>query len=237
MLRTNIFIAACGILLSVSASAAETTAEWPGRAGRYVFEVTRDGKPIGTQAIEVKQDGDVVTATTESTIAVKMLGIVVYRMHQVFTETYQGRRMVAIHAETKDPDGLRVGDLARSGDRWTGRLGKQKRDFECDCMATSMWQVASVMRPTIIEASHARPRAITVEDRGTETLDLPEGKVIARHFTVKGEIEREVWYDPTGILVVAEQVGSDGSLIRQTLISDPSASRESHPEAAESAQP
>src|SRR5690242_13909984 len=92
-----VLLAACGLLSSASASAAETaTADWPGRVGRYVFEITRDGKPIGTQSIEIKQDGDTVTATTESTVAVRMLGVVVYRMHQVLVETYQGRRLVAL---------------------------------------------------------------------------------------------------------------------------------------------
>lgn len=229
-----VLLAACGLLSLAPAGAAETaSADWPGRVGRYVFEVSRDGKPIGTQTIEIKQDGDTVTATTESTVAVKMLGVVVYRMHQVLTETYRGRQLVALHAETKDPDGLRVGDITRDGDRWTGRLGKQRRDFVCDCITSTMWQAAALRGPQIIEASQARLRAITVEDKGTETLDLPEGEVVTRHLAVKGEIERDVWYDPTGNLVAAEQVGSDGSLIRQTLMSDPSASRENRPEASE----
>jgi hypothetical protein len=223
-------------LLSVAASAgaAETdAADWPGRVGRYVFEVARDGKPIGTQEIEIRRDGDTVTASTESTIAVKMLGIVVYRMHQVLVETYQGGRLVALHAETRDPEGLRVGDITRDGDHWTGKLGKQHRAFDCDCITSTMWQSAGLAGPSIIEASQARLRSITVVDKGAETLDLPEGAVVTRHLTVKGEIEREVWYDSTGNLVAAEQVGSDGSLIRQTLMSDPTASRENRAEASE----
>jgi hypothetical protein len=74
---------------------------------------------------------------------------------------------------------------------------------------------------------------VTIEDRGADTLDLPEGPVKARHFAVKGEIEREVWYDPAGNLVAAQQIGSDGSLIRQALMSDPQATRATGQEASE----
>lgn len=207
--------------------------DWPGRTGRYVFEITRDGKAIGTQSINVTQSGDTVTATTESMVAVKMLGIVVYRMHQVLIETYQGRKLVALRAETKDPDGVRIGELARNGDRWTGRLGKDRRAFDCDCMTSTMWQIASVQGSAMIEASQARLRSIIVQEKGAKTLDLPEGRVETRHFVVKGDIEREVWFDPHGNLVAAQQIGSDGSLIRQILISDPAATRAAGQEASE----
>jgi hypothetical protein len=233
-MRTAIaLLAACGLLIVMSAAgAAENAPEWPGRVGRYVFDVTRNGKAIGTQTVTLKQDGEILTVTTESTIAVKLLGVVVYRMHQVLTETYQGNRLVALVAETKDPDGLRAGAIQRDGDHWSGKLGKQQRDFVCDCTTSTMWQAAGLAGPKIIEASQVRPRNITVEDKGTETLNLPEGSVAARHFVVKGEIVRDVWYDPAGNLVAAQQTGSDGSQIRQILLSDPAASRQTGDEAS-----
>ncbi|GAB2178140.1 DUF6134 family protein [Dongia sp. agr-C8] len=235
MHKSLALLAACGLLLlSAGAVAAQEVPAWPGRLGAYVFEVTRDGDPIGTQTVTLKQDGDQLIVTTESAIEVRLLGITVYRMHQVLTDIYQGNRLVAVAAETKDPDGLRVGKLTREGDRWTGKIGKQSRDFECDCQSSStMWQMAGLKGTAIIEASPLQLRTISIEDKGIETLDLPEGRVEARRFAVKGEIEREVWYDSAGNLVSARQRGSDGSLIQQNLISDPQASREAGSEASE----
>jgi hypothetical protein len=235
MRKSLTILATCGLLLLTSAAgAAQDVPAWPGRLGSYVFEVTRDGKAIGTQTVTLKQDGDLLTVTTESAIAVKMLGIVVYRMHQVLADTYRGNRLVAVAAETKDPDGLRAGTIAREGNRWTGKLGKQSRDFECDCASSStMPLLASVKGSMMIEASQVKLRSVTIEDKGTETLNLPEGQVQTRHFAVKGEIERDVWYDPAGNLVAAQQRGSDGSLIRQNLMSDPQATRETGQEASE----
>jgi hypothetical protein len=228
-------MAACGLLLlTATAGHAQDVPAWPGRRGAYVFEVTRDGKPIGTQTVTLKQDGDKLTVTTESTIAVKMLGITVYRMHQVLTDIYQGNRLIAVAAETKDPDGLRAGKLTREGDRWTGKIGKQSRDFECDCRSSStMWHVAGLKGTAMIEASPLQLRSVAIEDKGAVSLDLPEGRVQARHFAVKGDIEREVWYDSAGNLVSARQRGSDGSLIQQNLISDPRAKRETGTEASD----
>jgi hypothetical protein len=235
MRKSLAIMAACGLLLLTSApGTAQDVPGWPGRLGAYVFEVTRDGKPIGTQTVTLKQDGDVVTVTTESTIAVKMLGIVVYRMHQVLTDIYRGQQLVEVSAETKDPQGFRTGKITRDGDRWTGKLGQQRRDFACDCRSSStMPQIALLKGSEMIEASEVQLRSVAIEDRGTETLDLPEGPVTARHIAVKGEIEREVWYDEAGNLVAAQQIGSDGSLIRQNLMSDPQATRATGQEASE----
>jgi hypothetical protein len=235
MRKSIALLAGCGLLLLTSAAgAAQEVPVWPGRLGAYVFEITRDGKPIGTQTVTLKQDGDVLTVTTESAVAVKMLGIIVYRMHQVLTDVYRGNRLVAVAAETKDPDGLRVGKIARDGDRWTGKLGKQSRDFVCDCETSStMFQIAGLKGGKMIEASEVELNNVTITDKGAETLDLPEGSVTTRHISVTGEIEREVWYDPAGNLVAAEQRGSDGSSIRQTLISDPSGHREAGQEASD----
>jgi hypothetical protein len=235
MRKSLAILAACGLLwLTCGSGAAQEVPAWPGRLGSYVFEVTRDGKPIGIQTVTLKRDGDTLTVTTESAIAVKMLGVVVYRLHQVLTETYQGRRLVSVAAMTKDPEGVRAGEIRREGDQWTGKLGKQHRSFECDCETSTMWQRASLEgRTMMIEASQAKPRSVTIEDKGAETLDLPEGRVETRRFSVTGEIEREVWYDPAGNLVAAQQQGSDGSLIRQNLTSDPQASGEAGSETAE----
>src|SRR4051812_16450060 len=221
-----LLLAGCLLLLTSAAVAAEDVPAWPGRLGSYVFEVTRDGKPIGTQTVTLKQDGDVLTITTESAIAVKVLGIVVYRLHQVLTDTYRGARLVGVAAETKDPDGLRIGKVTRAGDHWTGKLGKQRRDFECDCGSSStMSLLANLKGSKMIEASQVKLRSVTIADKGMEMLDLPEGQVETRHFAVTGEIEREVWYDRGGNLVAAQQLGSDGSMIRQNLMSDPEGGR------------
>ncbi len=235
MRKSLTILAACSLLLLTSAAgAAQDVPAWPGRLGAYVFEVTRDGKPIGTQTVTLKRDGDLLTVTTESAIAVKLLGIVVYRMHQVLTDTYLGNRLVAVAAETKDPNGLRAGKLALDSGRWTGKLGKQSRDFECDCRTSStMFQMAGLEGTQMIEISELQLRSVTIEDKGMEVLDLPEGQVQTHHFAVKGDIEREVWYDPAGNLVSARQRGSDGSLIQQDLISDPQATRETGQEAQE----
>jgi len=232
MNRAKALFAVLALLASTASAASAEDPAWPGKTGRYVFDVTRNGDPIGTQIVEIKQQGDTVISTTESKIAVKLLGIVVYRLHQVLTETYKGGRLIAVSGETVDGSGRRLAELTRdAGDHWTGRFNKEQRAFDCDCEATPMWHIETMQHTDLIEASQAMLRAVTITDRGMETIDLPEGKVETHHFSVHGdEIARDVWYDANGNLVSAKQLGSDGSKIVQILQSDPSGQRESAPE-------
>jgi Family of unknown function (DUF6134) len=217
-----------GILLLAASASAASAADiaWPGRTGRYVFEVTRNGDSIGTQIVEIKKQGDTLISTTESKIAVKLLGIVVYRLHQTLTETYNAGRLVAVSGENVDGNGRRIAELSRdAGNHWVGHYNKETRAFDCDCTVTPMWHVSSMRGDLMIEASVGQLRSVTIADRGMETLDLPEGNVEAHHFTVAGDVGRDVWYDGAGNLVSAAQLGSDGSKIRQILLSDPSGTR------------
>ena len=229
----HVFKSIVGAVLLLAASAPVAAAQdvpWPGTPGRYVFEVIRNGSAIGTQVVEIKQQGDTLIATTESKIAVKLLGLVVYRMHQVLTETYKGGRLVAISGETVDGNGKRLAEIARDGDHWTGHYNKEARAFDCDCSGSTMWHVSS-MKTAMIETSQGQLRHVTITDHGMETLTLPEGKVQAHHFTVGGDLDREVWYNASGNLVSAMQRGSDGSKIRQNLLSDPTAGTDVAPQA------
>jgi hypothetical protein len=236
MIRIQFLLAALLLLApTVSAASAEDVV-LPGKLGRYVFEVTRNGDPIGTQTVEVKQQGDTLVATTESRIAVKLLGIVVYRLHQVLTETYRDGRMVATRGETVDGNGRRLAELTRDGDRWTGHYNKDRRAFDCDCSGSTMWHVSG-MKTEMIETSQGQLRHVTITDHGMEPLDLPEGRVEAHHFTVGGDLGRDVWYDADGNLVFATQLGSDGSKIRQNLLSDPTAGTDTTPQADDSHAP
>ncbi len=193
----------------------------PALDGRYIYVISRNGNPIGQQSIEVHRDGPVLTASTETRIAVKFLGMTLYRMNQHIAETYSGRDLVRLQSETDDDGEIRTVDLTREGKILKGTFNGAPREFFCDCMASTMWHAESVARPAIVEASRARSRQVQVADLGPESLSLPVGAVEAHHLVVTGDLEREVWFDKDGMLVASLQKGRDGSLIRQELLQRP----------------
>ena len=205
------------LVLSMISAVRPASADWSSLAGRYVYVISRNGNPIGQQSIDILADGAAITASTETRIAVTFLGITVYTMSQRIAETYAGGELTRLVSETDDDGDVRKVDLTRDGKMLKGTFNGEARAFLCDCMASTMWHADSVAKDVIVEASRARTRHVTVEDRGLESLALPTGQIQARHMIVTGELEREVWYDASGILVASVLKGRDGSTIRQEL--------------------
>lgn len=212
---------AVGLVVLILSSLSTAKADWPGPAGRYTYVIKRDGDPIGQQSIELHVDGAAITVDTDTSIAVKFLGMTLYRMNQHIAESYVGLEMMSLQSHTDDDGENREVDLRRDGKMLNGTFNGEARSLYCDCMASTMWHAASVAKNIIVEASRARLRQVAVKDLGVESLSLPSGLVQARHMVVSGELEREVWYDASGILVASEQKGRDGSVIRQELLQRP----------------
>jgi len=59
--------------------------------------------------------------------------------------------------------------------------------------------------------------SVDVAYRGEETVGGVEGPVTARHYLLTGELTREVWYDPDGVLVKVRFSGQDGADIEYVL--------------------
>lgn len=57
------------------------------------FQVVREGSPIGTHRVVFAEAGGVLTARTEVDIAVKLLGVTVFRFSHRFEEAWAGDRL------------------------------------------------------------------------------------------------------------------------------------------------
>ena len=59
---------------------------------------------------------------------------------------------------------------------------------------------------------------VNAKDLGEELVKTTSGKTLtARHFSLKGGLDRELWYDADGRLVHVEFLGGDGSIIMYKL--------------------
>ena len=81
---------------------------WAGIPGnrKLAFDVFRNGKPIGSHVLTFEQAGDGLTVRVSVDLAVRLLGLVVYRYQTRGTDTWRGNVLMAAPAETNDDYGL-----------------------------------------------------------------------------------------------------------------------------------
>ena len=127
--------------------------------------------------------------------------------------------MVALNSKTDD-DGtphvleahLEHGRLAVMGDN-------EPAEADPAIIPASLWNMAIVKRgnSVVLNTLDGSKMAIDVAFKGEEQVAGESGPVTARHYVIGGDLQRELWYDPDGILVKFRFKGSDGSDIQYVL--------------------
>jgi Family of unknown function (DUF6134) len=217
---------AIGLALSclttaLTSAQAATLSPESAQTGSYVYQVTRDGEPVGEQRSDFERRGEELRVVTEVRINITLLGLNVYDFTQRVEERWENGLLMNLTSVSVDDGDTRDVRLARDGDRLVGTYDGKKRDLPGHLIPTTLWNSAVVEHSSVLETVKGRERTFTVTQEGIEQVKLPIGAVQARHFIFTGGFEREAWYDESGVLVAAQMEAKDGSIIRQELLRMP----------------
>ncbi|MAU60015.1 MAG: hypothetical protein CMI62_04700 [Parvibaculum sp.] len=206
------FAASMFLLSGVNAASAAAPS-----GGELDFTVLRGDDEIGTHRLVFTQDGDELKVKIDTNVAVKMLGIAVYRFEHDGSEIWRDGHLVSLESKTNDdgtPHRLEVkeenGKLVVDGD---GRQGTE----QIGVIPASLWNDNLVKQTALLNTLDGSSMPVTVGKLGTETVEVNGKPVAATHYSVTGKLNRELWYDENGVLVQVRFAGADGSEITYVL--------------------
>jgi uncharacterized protein DUF6134 len=185
--------------------------------GQLDYEVTREGDDIGTQTVEFVRAGDQLTVRTHVDITVTTLGITLFHFIHVAEEQWQGGRLMRLTSQTDDDGRPRKVDLRLDGNRLRGTYNGQAVDYAADLIPASLWHPETVHQTVLLDPIKGRDRQVTIADKGEEPLKVRGQTVMAHHYSMTGQINREIWYGPDGQIVQVRFPAKDGSLITVAL--------------------
>jgi hypothetical protein len=149
---------------------------------------------------------------------VTLLGMSIYGYKSQVEEVRAGGKIQSLTADTDDDGKAKKVNLSLQGDRLKGNYNTNTpRDIDPTVSTSLFWQLPATGDIEVIDCERGKLRPVTVKEIGTETLNLPVGKVEARHYRITGEMKRDLWYDANGILVAGQRPGPDGSTARLEL--------------------
>lgn len=187
--------------------------------GRFIYTITRDGEPIGTQKLEFTADGsDGLLVTTDVEIDVRILGLSFYKFTQHIEERWQQARLQSLLSKTVDDGEERLVELKRDGDRLKGHYNAKARDVDGNLIPSTLWHPDAIKQSAVLDTVRARVHQVTVTDKGEVAIVLPTGQQDARRFAFTGELNRDVWYAEDATILAAEMKAKDDSIIRQQLL-------------------
>ena len=186
-----------GLLLAGSANAVTVPS-----SGVLAFDVMREGNDIGDHRYTFLENGKALSVQVETDVAVKLplIGVTVFRFEHESHETWRDGRLSALRSKTNDDGEEHQVDLANA-----------------QGFPASLWNDAILGQTVLLNMVDGRSMKASVVDVGPETVQAKGKAVPAHHYRLSGDLERELWYDASGMLVKVAFTADDGSHIEYTL--------------------
>jgi hypothetical protein len=182
-------------------------------SGTLVYDVIRDNAVVGSNRVVFENADGRITVRTAIDIVVSVVFVPVYRFTHRSEEVWLGGVLQSFKAQTDDDGRPRDIVLARDGDKLSGFYNGKPVELPGTLMPGSLWHPATIEQSALLETTKGRMREVAVEDLGMETLTLPSGAETAHHYSITGEMRREVWYGADGQVVQANFPAKDGSIV------------------------
>lgn len=200
--------------MALCCTVGETAAAAGGAAtGMRRFELMRGDTRIGRQSVAVARNGSEVSVEVHVDIAVRIVGVPVYRYTLSSSEIWDGGRLMKLDAATNDNGSREFASATRGpngaelqGSAYSGAIAGNPG-------TTTYWSPAFLKRPVWISTQDGKPLSVTARRRGVEGFATPSGVVEATRWHVGGDLaDLDLFYDRSG-----EWIGSECSARGETV--------------------
>lgn len=182
--------------------------------GTSSYVIKRDGSPIGSLKITFVRDGQRLVATSDYSIKIKLLAIVLYRYDKRMTETYEDGRLIAYETDIDDNGAKSQVRVARDGDTLSIVHPKGKLTAPVNLYPSTYWPTATPSLTRMIDSSDGILLTVKTAETATENLAIDGRKMKAKRYAMTGDLVRDLWYAAdTGEWLKLKMKASDNSTI------------------------
>lgn len=191
-------------LIAVVALLATLVAAFPAHAASSEtlrYWVKRDGTPIGEHIVAFQRDGDKLTVSLNTDLAVKVAFITAFRFEHTSTETWKGNRLLALSSRTNDDGTNHEVSAAAGPDGLTVVADGVSRVVPADTLVHDQWNPANLQRNTLLSIFDGQPMQVAFTQGPTEAVDVNGTPVEATRWESSGDLQRTFWFDADDRLV------------------------------------
>ena len=187
--RREAFLGAAALALAGPALASS------GNAARRLTLV-RGGSEIGEKTVSVRRSGSSVEVETRIDIAVRLIGLPVYRYELAASESWRGGELQALEARTNDNGARHFANAVRRGATLEVRGSEFEGEVGGRPATTSYWSTAFLRRPVWISTQDGRLLNVTATDTGRVAFPTGAGEVAASRWRIGGDLtDLYLFYD------------------------------------------
>ena len=182
------------------------------------FTVLRDGSEIGSHEIHISEIAGKTTVNIETEVAVKLAFVTLYNFDHEGHEVWENGQLVSYASKTDDDGREKSLNAKRDGGDLAVNGSAGNRRVALTVVPASLWNMATVSQTHLLNTLDGSDMAVTIKYLGEEAVKVKGKDVMARHYAMTGELQRELWYDASGRLVKVRFAASDGTDIQYVLM-------------------
>lgn len=180
------------------------------------FTIERNGKAIGRHVYRFDRHDGRLEVVIRTDIDYRLLFLPLYRFRHESREVWQDGKLAKLTSVTND-NGAEKQLTVRPAGGVLRAEGKAREAVAEDIVPASLWNAALLRHDRVIGTIDGGVMAIQATYLGEETVKVEGRPVLAHHFRLTGEFERELWYGTDGVLLRVRFTASDGSEIQYVL--------------------
>ena len=180
-------------------------------AGTLTYDVLREGERIGSHIVSFDRMGDELTVRTETNVDFTAYLIFNVTWTHQSVEVWRDGWLKEFTSFTNDDGAMRQVHAQRDGDHLIVNSTGGQRELPADLLPGTLWHPDTVTQQQVLDPIKGRLRKVTIADLGKEPVTVDGRAVEAHHYSMRGELTRDFWYDQDGTVVKVELPdGRDG---------------------------
>lgn len=167
------------------------------------FEVMLDGRPIGGHALtfDPQPDGSLKVAI-DIDLDIRFGPFTVFAYNHRNRTLWRAGKLLSLQSETND-NGTEYRIRATAGSQGLQIHANDEAPFtiSASTLPSTYWMATTIQQNQLINTQTGELLEISVRKVGREQVTGPSGLFEATHFRMEGDLEIDLWYDDTGVLV------------------------------------
>jgi len=181
---------------------------------QFLFEILRNGKPIGEHQLEIERKDNETRVVAQSTIDVTLLGFTIYRMRYQAEERWDEQGIRDLWVEVDD-DGRQMRITGQRRDNqfhWSGIDGREQR-LSMPVFTTNHWNPNVIEADRVLNTLTGQMNQVKIEPvhdgAAKTTRSIAETDLAVYRYN--GDLNIQSWYDQEGQWHGLRFKGRDGS--------------------------
>ncbi|GAB4236542.1 MAG: hypothetical protein Tsb0032_41540 [Kiloniellaceae bacterium] len=175
-----------------------------------VFDVLRDGEKIGEHRIDFERQDDTLKVSVATAMEVSFAFVTLFHYEHKRVERWRGGELQSLAGMTNDDGEEFEVSIVRKAGFYSRTVNGREEEIREPLAVDSLWSRDRLTGGKLFSSESGRAYRVRSDLLGWETIQAGGEAVEAEHVKLSGEVDRDLWYAPTGELVKLRYENDEG---------------------------